>query len=121
MACALTTFGKHCRELRVAKNQTMGDQAKALSCDVHHISSIETAKLTPNSEYLEKIRQWLLLDDKEFAILKRRTKSNIVNMKPVFSTSNNSTSMRLFQKISKLEPDQIRKFRTKIEGEVEDD
>lgn len=121
MTCALTTFGRHCRELRSTNNQTMGDQAKAFGCEVHYISSIETGRIAPSTEYLDKIRIWLRLDVKEFAALKRRAKPNIINLAPIFSTSNNSSSMRLFRKISQLNPNQIRKFRAKIEGEIEDD
>jgi hypothetical protein len=121
MACALTRFGLLCRELRNLKNRSMGDQAKALQCEVHYISAIETGKIVPPSEYVDKFGRWLKLNKTQYESLKKRSKPNIIDMRQRFSTSNQSNSMRLFRKVSKMGPNQIRDFRTKMQGEAEND
>jgi transcriptional regulator with XRE-family HTH domain len=121
MACALTRFGLLCRELRGLQNRSMGDQAKALDCDVHYVSAIETGKIAPPDEYIEKIGHWLNLNHSQCETLKKRNKANIIDLRPRFSTSNQSNSMRLFRKVSKMGPSQIRDFRTKMQGEAEND
>ncbi len=121
MANALTRFGNHCRDLRIVGSFSMGDQAQALDCEVHYISAIETGKIAPPTEYLEKLRGWLKLNDGQYEVLLKRTKFSVVDIGHHFSTSNHSTSMRLFRKISKMDPTQIRKFREKIDDEDDDD
>jgi transcriptional regulator with XRE-family HTH domain len=113
MTGALTKFGTLCRSLRIKNNQSMGDQARALQCEVHYISSIETGTLAPPEDYIEKFRAWLGISDAEYALLLKRGKSNVVGFDVTFSTRNNSRSMRLFRKISILDPNQIRAFRKK--------
>jgi transcriptional regulator with XRE-family HTH domain len=121
MSGALTSFGNHCRALRTQKNLMMGDQAQALQCEVHHISAIETGRIAPTAEYVENLSGWLQLKGGELKILTKRMKSNVVSLQSRSSTKNNSTSMRLFRKISKLDPNQIRKFREKIDRGANDD
>jgi len=121
MASALTRFGLLCRELRSAQNRSMGDQAKEWGCHVHYVSSVETGKIAPSDEYIEKFSRWLNLNDAQCQSLKKRSKRNVVELRQRFSTSNQSNSMRLFRKISKMDPTQIRNFRTKIQGEAEND
>src|SRR5262245_56518228 len=121
MATALTRFGQYCRDLRIAKNKSMGDQAEAFRCDVHYISSVEVGKTKPHDGYVDKFRDWLHLNETQHADLLKRAKSNVVEFRQRVSTSNNSQSMRLFRKVSQMDPNQIRKFREKIKGEAEDD
>jgi transcriptional regulator with XRE-family HTH domain len=121
MACALTRFGRLCRDLRHSKNQSMGDQAAVLECEVHYVSPVETGKIEPTSEYIEKFSRWLQLDHIQYDSLKKRSKANVLDLRQRFSTSNSSTSMRLFRKVSKMGPTQIRRLGTKIQGEAEND
>jgi transcriptional regulator with XRE-family HTH domain len=121
MACALTRFGLLCRELRNLQNRSMGDQAKALECDIYYISGIETGKIVPPNEYIEKFGRWLSLNNTQYESLRKRRKTNIIDLRQRFSTSNQSNSMRLFRKVSKMAPSQIRDFRTKMQGEAEND
>ena len=117
MAGALTRFGVLCRSLRAQNNQGMGDQARAFQCEVLHISAIETGRTEPTDEYIEKFRNWLALENGEHHLLIKRGKSNVSALSPRFSTRNDSGSMRLFRKISKLDPNQIREFRKKVEAD----
>jgi transcriptional regulator with XRE-family HTH domain len=119
MAGALTKFGILCRTLRNKNNFTMGDQARALQCEVHEISAIESGRVAPSEEYVQDFRNWLGADDTDHYLLLKRGKSNVVGFNPTFSTKNNSTSMRLFRKVSKLDANQIRAFRKKIEIQPE--
>jgi transcriptional regulator with XRE-family HTH domain len=121
MASALTRFGLLCRDLRGSQDRTMGDQAEALQCDVCYISAVETGRTPPSDEYVEKFGRWLNLEDSQYQTLKKRSKATVIDMRHRFSTSNRSNSMRLFRKISKMDPSQIRNFRRKIEGEAEND
>lgn len=101
--------------------KTMGDQARALGCNAYEISSIETGQTEPTAEYLKKLSDWLDLDDAQYKALLKRSENNVIDMRQRFSTSNKSTSMRLFRKISKMDPTQIREFRKKIHGEADND
>jgi transcriptional regulator with XRE-family HTH domain len=110
MTTVLSRFGQRCRELRLAKGLTMGDQAKHVGCSVNAISSIECGSRTPSDSYLESFRAWMKLDDDEFRDLKRRIRSNVVELNRIRTLGEKGRSMRLFRKISKMNPDQIRAF-----------
>lgn len=110
MATVLSRFGQRCRDLRLAKSATMGDQAKHMGCSVSEISLIECGSRTPSETYLAKFREWTQLDDDEFTDLKRRIRSNVVELNRTKTLGENGRSMRLFRKISKMNPDQIRAF-----------
>jgi hypothetical protein len=96
----------------------MGDQADAFACPIHAISSIETGREQPSDEYMRRFSTWLHLTDQEHEDLVRRIRSNVVKFPKLATT--NSPSMRLFRKISKMKPSEIRKFR-KDNCEVKDD
>jgi transcriptional regulator with XRE-family HTH domain len=110
MATVLSRFGQRCRDLRVAKSLTMGDQAQFIGCSVSEISLIECGSRTPSETYLDKFRNWTKLEDGEFSDLKRRIRSNVVELNRIKTLGENGRSMRLFRKISKMNPDQIRAF-----------
>jgi transcriptional regulator with XRE-family HTH domain len=110
MTTVLSRFGQHCRDLRLAKGLTMGDQAKNIGCSVNEISSIECGARTPTDGYLENFRAWMKLDDDEFRDLKRRIRSNVIELNRIKTLGENGRTMRLFRKISKMNPDQIRAF-----------
>ncbi len=106
MSSALTRFGILSRAIRSSHDRSMGEQAEALGCAVHSISDIETGKTSPSDEYIESFCRWLDLPKSQLDALKKRSKSNVVNLKGG-SFSNNSSSMRLFRKISKMDSTQI--------------
>jgi transcriptional regulator with XRE-family HTH domain len=120
MSTVLSRFGKRCRALRASKNLTMGDQAKHMGSSVHEISAIECGIRTPPEAYVESFREWLNLDNDEFADLKRKIKSNVVEMTRVKSTGNNGRSIRLFRKISNMNPAEIRDFKKPPGSEARD-
>jgi transcriptional regulator with XRE-family HTH domain len=121
MAPALTRLGQICRDFRTQANKTMGDQADYFGCPIHLISAIEVGKEAPPHAYLEKFSQWLNLNEEQNRELVKRAPTNIIQFPTRGSVSNNSRSMRLFRKISKMDPSQIRGFRKKIKCEDEDD
>jgi transcriptional regulator with XRE-family HTH domain len=110
MATVLSRFGQRCRDLRLAKNLTMADQAKHIGCSVNEISSIECGTRTPSNDYLESFQEWMKLDDEEFRDLKKKIRSNVVELNRIKTLGEKGRSMRLFRKISKMNPDQIRAF-----------
>lgn len=110
MSTVLSRFGQRCRDLRIAKKLTMGDQAKFIGCSVSEISLIECGSRTPPDDYLDKFRELVTLDDEEFRDLKRRIRSNVIELNRIKTLGENGRSMRLFRKISKMNPDQIRAF-----------
>src|SRR5580704_11318575 len=118
MASALTRFGMLCSALRISHGRTMGQQAAALGCAVHHVSDIETGRALPTGDYIDAFSRWLNLGGSQYEALKKRSKSNVLSLRTAGSSSNNSTSMRLFRKVSKMDSVQIRHFRTKIQGEA---
>jgi transcriptional regulator with XRE-family HTH domain len=120
MSTVLSRFGKRCRTLRTSKNLTMGDQAKHMGRSVHEISAIECGIRTPSESYVESFRQWMSLDDDEFADLKRKIRSNVVELTRVKSTGINGRSVRLFRKISNMNPAEIRDFKKPPESEARD-
>jgi hypothetical protein len=121
MASALTRFGQICRDIRIKHGKSMGDQAEALACEVHYISSIETGKVAPPPRYIEGLKSWLNLDHHEYLELMKRGQGNVIPFPARHMGGNNSTSMRLFRKISRMDPTSIRSFREKLADEAKDD
>jgi transcriptional regulator with XRE-family HTH domain len=120
MANTLTRFGQYCRALRIERDMTMADQALAFDCPTHFISSIELGREAPTEQYLNQFRKWLTLSESEYGDLIKRIRGNVVELRRRREYSNNTTAMRLFRKISKMTPEQIRRFGGQIEGEAKD-
>lgn len=113
MASALTRLGQHCRELRSQRGLTIGDQADALGSEPYEISEIETGKASPPSLYFQKFGNWLRLTDQEYRELLRKVESNVIAFRRDQPGGARTTSMKLFRKISKMNPSEIRGFRKK--------
>ncbi len=120
MSTVLSRFGTRCRALRASKSLTMGDQATHMGCSVHEISAIECGIRTPSESYVDSFRDWMKLDADEFADLKRKIRSNVVELTRVKSTGNNGRSVRLFRKISNMNPAEIRDFKKPPGSEARD-
>ena len=123
MTSALTRFGEHCRDLRRLHGKNMLDQAAALGLPVHQISSIETGEIIPKDDYLRKLADWLSLNEREQQELRKRVqaKNNIISFPGKTAVAEKTTTMRLFRKISKMKPREIRRFRSKFAGEAENE
>jgi transcriptional regulator with XRE-family HTH domain len=111
MACALTRFGQHCRDLRSQRGLTIGDQADALGTEPCEISAIETGKKPFPPLYSQKLGEWLRLNDKESRELLKKIENNVVAFHRDVPGGPRTSAMRLFRKISKMNPSQIRDFR----------
>jgi transcriptional regulator with XRE-family HTH domain len=120
MSTVLSRFGVRCRGLRTSRNLTMGDQAGFMGLAVHEISAFECGLKTPTEQYVDQFRKWIGLDDGEFADLKKTIRSNIIELSRLKSTGNHGRSIRLFRKISNMNPDQIREFKRPSGSEVKD-
>jgi hypothetical protein len=85
----------------------MALQAEALGCTATHISAIETGRSSATTEYCEKFSNWLGLNDQQKKDLMRRLpRQGEVVAFPL--KSGHSGSLRLFRKVSKMTPTQIR-------------
>lgn len=120
MSTVLSRFGARCRALRTSRNLTMGDQANFMGLAVFEISAFECGLRTPTEQYVEQFRRWIGLDDGELADLKKTIRSNIIELSRTKSTGNHGRSIRLFRKISNMNPDQIREFKKPPVSEVKD-
>lgn len=120
MSTVLSRFGARCRALRTSRRLTMGDQADFMGLSVHEISAVECGLQTPTEDYLERFQKWVGFDQSELADLKKTIRSNVVELTRIKSTGNNGRSIRLFRKISNMNPDQIRGFKKPPESEVVD-
>ncbi|MGP0090600.1 MAG: helix-turn-helix domain-containing protein [Xanthobacteraceae bacterium] len=121
MTHALTRFGRHCRDLRLARDKTMGDQADVLRCEINYISSVETGRLLPTEQYLRALRSWLNLSAQEYTELLKRTRASVIQFPTSKHVAKNSSSMRLFRKISRMNPGEIRNIRKKQPDEAKTD
>ena len=113
MANALSKFGLRCRDLRSQHGKSIGDQSDIFGFQPHEISSIETGKMPVPHDYLKNFVDWLSLSEQEAGELRRRIDSNVVPF-PHPKGGNNSRSMRLFRKISKMNPNEIRGIKNKL-------
>ncbi len=121
MASALTRFGQHCRELRSRREKTLGDQADALGCQPCDISSIEMGHSPVPLQYSHKLIAWLRLTEQEQRDLLRKIESNVVSFPRHAAGGDKTSSMRLFRKISKMRPNEIRTFGKKPSPEITKD
>jgi transcriptional regulator with XRE-family HTH domain len=110
MTSVLSRFGQRCRDLRVSRGFTMGDQARHIGCSVNEISLIECGSRTPPDEYLDSFRTWMKMDEEDFRDLKRKIRSNVIELSRIKSLGESGRTMRLFRKISRMNPDEIRAF-----------
>ena len=121
MASALTRFGQHCREMRSRLEKTIGDQADAFGCQPYEISEIETGKLPVPPDYSRKLVSWLHLNEQERRELLKKIETNVIAFPRHTPGGDKTRAMRLFRKISKMHPNEIRSFGKKPPPEVQDD
>jgi transcriptional regulator with XRE-family HTH domain len=120
MSSVLSRFGARCRAFRTSRHLTMGDQANFMGLSVHEVSAVECGLRTPTEQYVECFQKWTGLDSGELADLKKTIRSNVVELARVKSAGNQGRSIRLFRKISNMNPDQIRDFKKRPGSEVKD-
>lgn len=80
MVAQLTQFGLACRQHRLMRNRTIGDQAEALGCSASFVSAIERGLDPLPSSYLGRLSVWLELQTFEAKALEEliADDSNIV-------------------------------------------
>jgi hypothetical protein len=98
---------------------TLGDQADALGCEPSEISSIEMGRSPLPRHYAKRLIDWLHLNEQEQRELFKRIESNVVAFpRPNLGGGDKTSSMRLFRKISKMGPNEIRRFGKKSPPEA---
>jgi transcriptional regulator with XRE-family HTH domain len=123
MTSALTRFGEHCRDLRRFRGKNMLNHAEALGIPVHQISSIETGLISPTDDYLRNLARWLDLNERERQELRKRIPitNNVISFPDKTTVAEKTKTMRLFRKISKMKPREIRRFGLKFAGEAKNE
>jgi transcriptional regulator with XRE-family HTH domain len=101
----------------------MLDQAEGVGLLVHQISSIETGQIYPTDDYVQKLSDWFGLNERQMQELKKRVpqSNNVISFSAKKAIIEKATAMRLFRKISKMKPQEIRRFRLKLAGEAENE
>lgn len=109
---ALTSFGQKCREERQEQGKTLFDQAKHMKLLPSDISAIEAGERQPPSGYIENFGQWLgigPLQLTKFTVLARP--SNVI---PFPRTQEARDTRKLFRKVNKLSPEEIRRLKDRL-------
>ncbi|TPM54377.1 helix-turn-helix transcriptional regulator [Mesorhizobium sp. B2-2-4] len=115
---ALTAFGSACREIRMARKLRMIDQAKEFNCSPSFISAVETGVKQVPEGYVEKFGNWLNLDliTKKHLQALADARINVIRFTPI-NKERAALARRLFRKINKMSPDEIRKLDTDLPGD----
>jgi hypothetical protein len=100
---------------------TIGDQADALGAEPHEISAIETGRKPLPPRYPQRLIECLHLNEQERRELMRKVESNVVAFPRHVTGGDKTSAMRLFRKISKMNPTQIRNFGKKPPPEAKND
>ncbi len=102
---ALTPFGLKCRELRLAADRRLLEQAAFLGLEPSTITDYETGKAVPDEHYINKVAFWLRAKPNDLQdLLNRRAKDNKIIR---FSTSERNSlknSRKILNKIANLSP-----------------
>jgi len=102
---ALSPFGFKCRELRLAADRRLVEQAVFLGLEPATINDFETGQAMPDENYINKVAFWLRAKPADLEVLlNRRAKDcKIVN----FSVSERNSlkkSRKILNKIANLSP-----------------
>jgi transcriptional regulator with XRE-family HTH domain len=113
-ANALNHFGQLARQLRAAKGLTMADQAERLNCSPSQISELETGNTRPSIQFVKQFADWIGADLLEEQSLVKAV-TIVGNVVALDSVRKSKSQKRLYRRLNKLSPSEIRAFRSKIE------
>ena len=115
MSNGLVSFGQLSKSYRIAKKVRIADQAEALNVKSYEISAYETGEKIPPQSYVDKLAAWLSLDFRQKALLLRSIRSAVViDLKA--EKKKREETVRLFRRIHKMTPSEIRGIRPKPRG-----
>ena len=106
MSNALTAFGQISRALRNRNNIRLSDQADLMGLTVYEISRIERGIVQPDLQYAKKVSRALKAD-----IISEQNLYKCLRKNPKVVPFPAQKTTRLFRKINKLSPTQIRYIR----------
>jgi hypothetical protein len=118
MGNSLSGFGIECRHIRTNRGVKMIDQAKQFGCSPSFISAVETGDKPVPDGYVEKFCEWMRIDTatkKQLEIL-AEARTNVIRFTPV-NREKAVIARRLFRKINKMTPDEIRKLEASLPGD----
>jgi transcriptional regulator with XRE-family HTH domain len=118
----LTKFGARCRELRSERRLRMIDQAQVLGCSTSFISAVELGEKKPPEAYAARFSEWLQLADEQAEALQALadSRSNVLHFRPK-DPEQAAVARRLFRKISKMSPTEIRRIHLTLQRKPPDD
>ena len=96
----------------------MIDQARQFGCSPSFISAVETGEKPVPEGYVDKFCDWMRIDAtirKQLQIL-ADSRTNVIRFTPV-SKEKAAFARRLFRKINKMTPDEIRKLEASLPGD----
>lgn len=114
----LVSFGEISKSYRLAKGSRLFDQAEALNMKPSEISAYETGEKIPPQSYIDKLATWLALDFKQKAILLRSIRSVVIDIS--IERKKREGAMKLYRRIHKMKPSEIRGIRPKPRGNGND-
>ncbi|AZO75258.1 MAG: hypothetical protein E5V92_25865 [Mesorhizobium sp.] len=114
----LTAFGSACREIRMARKLRMIDQAKEFKCSPSFISAVETGGKQVPEGYVDSFGNWLNLDlvTRKHLQALADARINVIRFTPI-NKERAALARRLFRKINKMSPDEIRKLDADLPGD----
>lgn len=118
MGIDLTGFGIECRHIRTDRGVKMIDQAKHFKCSPSFISAVETGDKPVPEGYVEKFCEWMNIGAttrKQLQIL-ADSRTNVIRFTPI-NKEKAAIARRLFRKINKMTPDEIRKLEASLPGD----
>jgi hypothetical protein len=114
----LTPFGLKCREHRIRLQKSLGEQATFLGIKTSELSEIETGNRPVPNEIPDRLGFWLGLHALEVSVLRQLATAN-ANV--VYLNKKHRESRKLFRKINRLSPAEIRQLGQERYKEAIDD
>jgi hypothetical protein len=115
---SLTPFGLKCREHRMRYQRSLGEQAAFLRMKTSMLSEIEIGARPVPQGMPERIGRWLDLPVLDISLLKRLSTAN---SNVVYLDKKHRASRKLFRKINRLSPAEIRQLKPERYQEAVDD
>ncbi|MCT7375217.1 hypothetical protein [Chelativorans salis] len=114
----LTVFGSTCRDIRMKTKKRMIDQAQEFGCSPSFISAVETGEKQVPEGYVKKFGDWLKLDlvTRKHLQLLADARTNVIRFVPV-DKERAALARRLFRKINKMSPSEIRNLNASLPGD----
>jgi len=96
----LTAFGKACRQHRIRMNAVMADQSNATGFPTSLISQIETGAVGLPEDYMNKLVEWMQLEDLESHQLKLLARLRSKRMQKQYGPNEGHDLIRILNQLA---------------------